>query len=72
VLSAIAVKTLPKIQLQLYKLVTGLECSKTERTSPKVEALNIQHKVEKSTTTRENRVYFVFFRREEAKGRSKF
>jgi len=34
--------------------------------------VNIQHKVEKSTTTRENRVYFVFFRREEAKGRSKF
>jgi len=26
-----------------------------------VEALNMQHKVEKSTTTRENRVYFVFF-----------
>jgi len=42
------------------------------RTPPKVEALNTQHKVEKSTTTRENRVHFVFFRREEAKGRSKF
>jgi len=30
------------------------------------------HKIEKSTTTRENRVYFVSFRREEAKGRSNF
>jgi len=43
-----------------------------KRTPPKVEALNMQHKVEKSTTTRENKVCFVFFRREEAKGCSKF
>jgi len=50
----------------------GTEIPGIKRTPPKVEALNIQHKVEKSTTTRENRVYFVFFRREEAKGHSKF
>ena len=32
-----------------------------DRTPPKVEALNTQHKVEKSTMTRENRVCFFFF-----------